>query len=235
VIWKVVEKRLASPDFEQQSINYLLYGMTAETFGRRTGFNRLGGSMHRSSRRSGSIRTTPSSAARRRWPPALPSTTGFRFSQVWWSPASAMLPRAPVQSGSPSTSPPWRSSRRSGSRAPRRTVVFFVVNNFYGMGRQTIGETMAYERLARIGAGINPENMHAQTIDGNNPLAVIDAMIMARDIDGGDGPVLIDCQTYRLSGHSPSDASSYRTKDELIFGRQRIRSLPTSIGLYRAA
>ena len=41
----------------------------------------------------------------------------------------------------------------------------------------TIGETMAYDRLARIGAAINPENMHAQTIDGNTPLAVIDAMI----------------------------------------------------------
>ena len=38
-IWKVVEKRLADADFEQQAINYLLYGMTAETFGRRTGFN----------------------------------------------------------------------------------------------------------------------------------------------------------------------------------------------------
>ena len=97
-------------------------------------------------------------------------------------------------------------------------VIFFIVNNFYGMGGQTIGETMAYERLSRIGAGINPENMHAQTIDGNNPLAVIDAMITARQhIASGDGPVLIDCQTYRISGHSPSDASSYRTKDELIW------------------
>src|SRR4029453_15633075 len=95
-------------------------------------------------------------------------------------------------------------------------VIFFIVNNFYGMGGQTIGETMAYERLSRIGAGINPENMHAQTIDGNNPLAVIDAMIPARQHNAsGHGPVLIDCQTYRLSGHSPSDASSYRTKDEL--------------------
>jgi 2-oxoisovalerate dehydrogenase E1 component len=45
---------------------------------------------------------------------------------------------------------------------------------------------------------------------------VIDAMITARQhITSGHGPVLIDCQTYRLSGHSPSDASSYRTKDEL--------------------
>src|SRR4029450_13714020 len=81
-------------------------------------------------------------------------------------------------------------------------VIFFIVNNFYGMGGQTIGETMAYERLSLIGAGINPENMHAQTIHGNNPLAVIDAMITARQhIARGHGPVLIDCQTYRLSGH----------------------------------
>ena len=36
---KSSRKRLADADFEQQAINYLLYGMTAETFGRRTGFN----------------------------------------------------------------------------------------------------------------------------------------------------------------------------------------------------
>lgn len=31
----------------------------------------------------------------------------------------------------------------------------------------------------------------------------------------GDGPVLLDTITYRVSGHSPSDASSYRTKEEI--------------------
>jgi len=29
------------------------------------------------------------------------------------------------------------------------------------------------------------------------------------------GPVLLDTLTYRISGHSPSDASSYRSKDEI--------------------
>ena len=29
------------------------------------------------------------------------------------------------------------------------------------------------------------------------------------------GPVLLDTLTYRISGHSPSDASSYRSKEEI--------------------
>jgi 2-oxoisovalerate dehydrogenase E1 component len=95
-------------------------------------------------------------------------------------------------------------------------VVFFIVNNFYGMGGQPIGETMAFDFVSRMGAGVNPEAMHAQTVDGTNPLAVIDAMAQAREaIEKGVGPVLIDCQTYRHSGHSPSDASSYRSKEEV--------------------
>ena len=80
-------------------------------------------------------------------------------------------------------------------------VIFFVVNNFYGMGGQTIGETMAYERLSRIGAGINPQNMHAQTIDGNNPLAVIDAMITAS---------AAHCERGRSGPHRLSDVPDFR-------------------------
>ena len=69
--------------------------------------------------------------------------------------------------------------------------------------------------LARIGAGVNPEQMHAERIDGFNPLAVIDAMKRKmKNIDEKDGPVLLDIVTYRFSGHSPSDADSYRTQEE---------------------
>ena len=31
----------------------------------------------------------------------------------------------------------------------------------------------------------------------------------------GRGPVLLETMTYRISGHSPSDASSYRSKEEI--------------------
>ena len=73
------------------------------------------------------------------------------------------------------------------------------------------------DMLARIGAGVNPEQMHAGRIDGYNPLAVIDAIRRKKKIllEDKDGPVLLDTVTYRYSGHSPSDASSYRTKEEV--------------------
>jgi 2-oxoisovalerate dehydrogenase E1 component len=219
VIWKVVEKRLGDPDFEQQAINYLLYGMTAETFGRRTGFNRgLGGSMHAFIPPLGIYPNNAIVGG------SAPLATGAALYNRLQGQSGLVV--ASIGDASTGTGPVWESFNFA-AMAQLKTlmdaehrgglpVIFFIVNNFYGMGGQTIGETMAYERLARIGAGINPENMHAQTIDGNNPLAVIDAMITARQhIESGDGPVLIDCQTYRLSGHSPSDASSYRTKDEL--------------------
>ncbi len=58
--------------------------------------------------------------------------------------------------------------------------------------------------------------MHSERINGSNPLAVADAIERKRKIlDEGNGPVLLDTTTYRFSGHSPSDASSYRTKEEL--------------------
>jgi len=100
-------------------------------------------------------------------------------------------------------------------------VIFFFMNNFYGMGGQTKGETMGFERLAALGAGMNLHNMQAEVIDGNNPLAVIDAIRRKSEIiHAGDGPVLLDVLTYRQSGHSPSDASAYRVREEIDLWRE---------------
>lgn len=95
-------------------------------------------------------------------------------------------------------------------------VIFNVMNNQYGMGGQTCGETMGFGKVARIGAGVNPDQMHAERVDGYNPLAVIDAYRRKRKlIEEKKGPVLLEVLTYRYSGHSPSDASSYRSKEEI--------------------
>lgn len=218
-IWNVVKDHLPAADFEDQAINYLMYGMTAETFGRRTGFNRgMGGSMHAFFPPLGIYPNNAIVGG------SAPLATGAAlYNRLQAQPGLVV---ASIGDAATGCGPVWESFNFA-SMAQLQTlmdehhrgglpVIFFVVNNFYGMGGQTIGETMAYERLARIGAGINAQNMHAQTIDGNDPLAVIAAMTTARQhIEAGDGPVLIDCQTYRISGHSPSDASSYRTKDEV--------------------
>jgi len=95
-------------------------------------------------------------------------------------------------------------------------VLFNIMNNHYGMGGQTTGETMGYNMVARIGAGINPEQMHSERVDGYNPLAVADATARQKELLlAGKGPALLDVVTYRMSGHSPSDASSYRSKEEV--------------------
>jgi 2-oxoisovalerate dehydrogenase E1 component len=105
----------------------------------------------------------------------------------------------------------WEEPYRGGL-----PIIFNFMNNQYGMGGQTCGETMGYGILARIGAGINPEMMHAERVDGYNPLAVIDAFKRKKKLlEDKQGPVLLDTLTYRFSGHSPSDASSYRSKEEL--------------------
>jgi 2-oxoisovalerate dehydrogenase E1 component len=94
-------------------------------------------------------------------------------------------------------------------------LIFNIMNNQYAMGGQTRGETMGYEMAARLGAGINPDQMYAERIDGYQPLAVIDAIRPKREvIEQRRGPVLLDTLTYRYAGHSPSDADSYRTEEE---------------------
>jgi 2-oxoisovalerate dehydrogenase E1 component len=105
----------------------------------------------------------------------------------------------------------WDEAHRGGL-----PLIFNFVNNFYGMGGQPVGETMGFGILARLGAGVNPEQMHAERVDGYSPLAVIDAIARKKKIlSEKKGPVLLDTVTYRFSGHSPSDASSYREKAEI--------------------
>jgi 2-oxoisovalerate dehydrogenase E1 component len=105
----------------------------------------------------------------------------------------------------------WDKAHRGGL-----PLIMNFVNNFYGMGGQPVGETMGFGVLARLGAGVNPQQMHAERVDGYNPLAVVDAIARKKKIlEAGKGPVLLDTLTYRFSGHSPSDASSYREKAEV--------------------
>ena len=99
---------------------------------------------------------------------------------------------------------------------PGLPILFNVFDNFYGMGGQTMGETMAFGMAARIGAGVNPEQMHSERVNGYDPFAVIDAVSRKKELLlRGEGPALLDVVTYRTTGHSPSDSSTYRTPEEI--------------------
>jgi pyruvate dehydrogenase E1 component alpha subunit len=54
------------------------------------------------------------------------------------------------------------------------------------------------------------------TVDGNDPLAVYQAVSEAKArAQAGDGPTLIESLTYRWKGHSKSDREAYRTREEV--------------------
>ena len=214
-----VEEQSRGRDVRSRARTFFLYGLVAEVFGRSTGFNLgVGGSMHAFFTPFGIY---PNNAI-----------VGGASSITAGSGLHRRIQRQPgisvanIGDGSTGCGVVWESMNFAAQEQFHTLfdeahrgglpVIFFFVNNFYAMGGQTIGETMGYERLSRIGAGVNPKNLHAETIDGTNPLAVADAVTRAREwIEAGDGPVLIDCNCYRYSGHSPSDASSYRTRDEI--------------------
>ncbi|MBU6411012.1 MAG: pyruvate dehydrogenase, partial [Verrucomicrobia bacterium] len=95
-------------------------------------------------------------------------------------------------------------------------LIFLIINNHYGMTHRTDDEVMGVERIARRAAGFADNNMHAEIVNGMDPLAVRDAVRRAAQLcREGKGPVLLDCDTYRYWGHSLSDPrNEYRTKEE---------------------
>lgn len=90
-------------------------------------------------------------------------------------------------------------------------VVFVIENNVYA-NSTNIRETCLVPRLAdrAVAYGI-PGN----TVDGNDVLAVYqsagEAISRARN---GLGPTLLECNTYRYSGHFEGDIQSYKPKEE---------------------
>jgi len=95
-------------------------------------------------------------------------------------------------------------------------VIFVVENNQYGMTGQQCEEVTAVKFLAQRGAGYRKDNMHAEVVNGMDVIAVHDAIQRATEkCRAGEGPVLLECMTYRYLGHSLSDKrTSYRTKAE---------------------
>jgi len=197
--------------------DFVLYGMTAETFGRENGFNRgLGGSMHAFFTPFG---VYPNNAIVGGSGPIAPGAALYKLSNH--KPGIVICN---IGDGACACGPVWEGMVFStmdqirdlwGDDFGGMPILFNIWNNSYAMGGQPVGETMGMHDHARIGAGLMPNELHAEKIDGYNPLAVIDAYRRKKDIVKEDGPVLFDIVTYRYSGHSPSDASTYRTKEEI--------------------
>lgn len=90
-------------------------------------------------------------------------------------------------------------------------VVYVCENNLYGASTH-LKLVCKLENLADRAASYG---MPSAICDGNDVLAVYDCVsqAIARARAGG-GPTFIECKTYRIGGHSRSDANAYRDKEE---------------------
>jgi TPP-dependent pyruvate/acetoin dehydrogenase alpha subunit len=100
----------------------------------------------------------------------------------------------------------------------RLPVLFICENNLYGASTP-VGQVVAVEHIADRAAAYG---MPGVIVDGNDVLAVREATRAAvARARGGEGPTLIEAKTYRLCGHSRSDACGYRSREEETAWRAR--------------
>lgn len=90
-------------------------------------------------------------------------------------------------------------------------MIFFCENNLYGMS----GAVKEMVNVEHISERAKAYGIPGVTINGNDVLEVAkvtkEAVTRAKN---GEGPTLIEAETYRWRGHSRSDARKYRSREE---------------------
>ncbi|CAH1662603.1 Pyruvate dehydrogenase E1 component subunit alpha [Hyphomicrobiales bacterium] len=95
-------------------------------------------------------------------------------------------------------------------------VVYVIENNRYAMGTSVV-RSSAQTDFSKRGSSFN---IPGEQVDGMDVRAVKEAAERAMEwARSGNGPYILEMQTYRYRGHSMSDPAKYRSKDEV----QRMR------------
>jgi 2-oxoisovalerate dehydrogenase E1 component len=206
-------------DVRDLATNFFLYGFMTELFGREIGFTGgLGNSMHVFFTPFGIY---PNNAI-------VGGSAGIGVGAALYKRLSEENGIVVVNSGdgSVSTGPVWEAMHFSTMDQLTKlweekysgglSVIFNFMNNCYAMSGQTIGETLGFDVLARVGAAFNADALLSERIDGCNVFAVIDAFRRKKAaLLEKKGPVLLDTLIYRHTGHSVTDQNAYRSKAEM--------------------
>jgi len=96
-------------------------------------------------------------------------------------------------------------------------VLYVIENNKYGMGTSVERASSTTELYTR-GKSFN---IPGEAVDGMHVLSVMEAAQRAAEfVRNGDGPYILEMQTYRYRGHSMSDPAKYRSREEVQYMRQ---------------
>lgn len=91
-------------------------------------------------------------------------------------------------------------------------ILFIIENNHYAMGT-SVSRASSVDQLHKRGIGFNIPGV---LIDGMDIFAVIEEGKKAVDfVRSGNGPMILEMDTYRYRGHSMSDPATYRSKEEV--------------------
>jgi TPP-dependent pyruvate/acetoin dehydrogenase alpha subunit len=100
----------------------------------------------------------------------------------------------------------------------RLPVLFVCENNGYA----EFTSREEHSNVKHVSSFAAPYGITTKTIDGNDLPTVFAA---ARDaieaVRGGAGPYLLECMTFRMTGHYVGDAQQYRSKEELAAIREK--------------
>jgi pyruvate dehydrogenase E1 component alpha subunit len=90
-------------------------------------------------------------------------------------------------------------------------IIYVIENNLYSASTP-IFDMVRVKKLSDRGAAYGISGV---TVDGNDVLAVHEAALAAIDrAHRGEGPTLLECMTYRITGHSRRDPCNYQPEAE---------------------
>ena len=178
-------------------------GVMAELTGRRDGYSHgKGGSMHMFSRERNFFGGHGIVGA------SVPLGTGLAFAQKYLENGQVTL--CYFGDGAVNQGQVYESFNMAALW--QLPVIYVIENNQYSMGtalKRHSAQTELYRRGESLG-------ISGRQSDGMDVLAVKAAGDAAvRHVRNGNGPIIVELMTYRYRGHSMSDPSKYRSKEEV--------------------
>ena len=195
-------------------------GLMAELFGKETGVSKgKGGSMHLFDSEKNFMGGHAIVGAQ------MPLAAGFALASQYRKEDSVTM----VYFGDGATNQGTFHETMNLASVWKLPIVFFLENNFYGMGTSVERIRSNGKSFSNMAEGYG---IPSTTVDGMDVIAVKETTKEVVDkVRSGNGPALIEATTFRFQGHSMADPAKYRESSEVDEWRKKdpVESFPEYI------